>query len=47
MSFDQLELSVKLLDAVRKEGYEVATPIQKEAIPPILAGSDLLGRAKA
>ena len=46
MSFAELELSAKLLDAVRHEGYEVATPIQKEAIPPILAGCDLLGCAQ-
>jgi ATP-dependent RNA helicase RhlE len=46
MSFASLELSAKLLDAVRHEGYEVATPIQKEAIPPILAGCDLLGCAQ-
>ena len=46
MSFAELELSAKLLDAVRHEGYEIATPIQKEAIPPILAGCDLLGCAQ-
>src|SRR6185295_10389722 len=46
MSFASLELSAKLLDAVRHEGYEIATPIQKEAIPPILAGCDLLGCAQ-
>jgi ATP-dependent RNA helicase RhlE len=46
MSFVELELSAKLLDAVRHEGYEIATPIQKEAIPPILAGCDLLGCAQ-
>ncbi|MFN0019198.1 MAG: DEAD/DEAH box helicase [Pirellulaceae bacterium] len=46
MSFASLELSQKLLDAVSKEGYEIATPIQKEAIPPILAGADLLGCAQ-
>ena len=46
MSFAGLELSQKLLDAVRQEGYETATPIQTEAIPPILEGRDLLGCAQ-
>ena len=26
-------------------GYERPTPIQREAIPPLLAGRDLIGRA--
>ena len=46
MSFAELELSENLLRAVREEGYEIATPIQREAIPPILAGNDLLGCAQ-
>src|SRR6188474_711307 len=46
MSFVELELSDSLLRAVRDEGYEIATPIQLQAIPPILAGSDLLGCAQ-
>ncbi|MCI0357384.1 MAG: DEAD/DEAH box helicase [Planctomycetaceae bacterium] len=46
MSFAELELSENLLRAVREEGYEIATPIQREAIPPILAGRDLLGCAQ-
>jgi ATP-dependent RNA helicase RhlE len=46
MSFAELELSENLLRAVREEGYEAATPIQLQAIPPVLAGSDLLGCAQ-
>jgi len=46
MSFAELELSEHLLRAVREEGYEVATPIQLQAIPPILAGNDLFGCAQ-
>jgi len=46
MSFVELELSENLLRAVRQEGYEVATPIQLAAIPPILAGRDVLGCAQ-
>jgi ATP-dependent RNA helicase RhlE len=46
MSFAELELSENLRRAVREEGYEIATPIQTQAIPPILAGRDLLGCAQ-
>src|SRR5688500_4961013 len=46
MSFAELQLSENLLRAVREEGYEIATPIQIQAIPPILAGRDLLGCAQ-
>jgi ATP-dependent RNA helicase RhlE len=46
MSFEGLELSEPLLRAVREEGYEIATPIQIAAIPPLLAGRDLVGCAQ-
>jgi ATP-dependent RNA helicase RhlE len=46
MSFAELELSEPLLRAVRGEGYTVATPIQAEAIPHVLAGRDILGCAQ-
>jgi len=36
MLFNQLGLSAELLRAVEKQGYSEATPIQREAIPPIL-----------
>lgn len=45
-NFDQLGLADSLLRAVRAEGYEVATPIQLQAIPPVLAGRDLMGCAQ-
>jgi ATP-dependent RNA helicase RhlE len=35
-----------LLRAVSAEGYELATPIQQQAIPPVLAGHDLMGCAQ-
>lgn len=35
-----------LLDAVTEQGYEIPTPIQQQAIPPVLAGKDLLGIAQ-
>src|SRR4051794_35250195 len=33
------------MDAVSGLGYEEPTPIQREAIPPLLAGRDLIGQA--
>lgn len=46
MSFDKLGLLPELLDAVKSKGYEKSTPIQGKAIPSILAGHDLLGKAQ-
>ncbi len=46
MSFDDLGLEPKLLDAIKASGYETPTPIQTEAIPPALAGKDVLGIAQ-
>src|SRR5881409_3291091 len=44
--FDFLGLDPVLLRAVYGLGYEAPTPIQKEAIPPILAGRDVIGTAQ-
>jgi ATP-dependent RNA helicase RhlE len=46
MKFETLELNPALLRAVQAKGYAIATPIQAEAIPPILAGRDLVGCAQ-
>ncbi|HET9138511.1 DEAD/DEAH box helicase [Actinophytocola sp.] len=43
--FADLALRPELLQALSGLGYEEPTPIQREAIPPLLAGSDLLGQA--
>jgi len=43
--FSGLGLSPALLDTLASLGYEEPTPIQREAIPPLLAGRDLLGQA--
>lgn len=43
--FASLGLETQLLTTLGKLGYEEPTPIQQEAIPPLLAGRDLLGRA--
>src|SRR6266850_3691454 len=44
-TFAELGLSPTLLEALTALGYEEPTPIQQEAIPPLLAGRDLLGQA--
>jgi ATP-dependent RNA helicase DeaD len=43
--FGGLGLSPGLLGTLTALGYEEPTPIQREAIPPLLAGRDLLGEA--
>jgi ATP-dependent RNA helicase DeaD len=44
-TFADLALRPELLQALTGLGYEEPTPIQREAIPPLLAGKDLLGQA--
>jgi ATP-dependent RNA helicase DeaD len=44
-SFADLALRPELLHALTAMGYEEPTPIQREAIPPLLDGRDLLGQA--
>lgn len=46
MSFNDLSLIEPLLRALEAEGYERPTPIQEQAIPPVLEGHDLLGCAQ-
>lgn len=46
MLFNELGLTAELLRAVEKQGYVHATPIQQQAIPPILAGKDVLAGAQ-
>jgi ATP-dependent RNA helicase DeaD len=43
--FAELALRPELLGALSALGYEEPTPIQREAIPPLLEGHDLLGQA--
>jgi ATP-dependent RNA helicase DeaD len=44
-AFAELGLRPELVAALADLGYEEPTPIQREAIPPILDGRDLLGQA--
>lgn len=46
MSFNELNIIDPILKALKAQGYKDATPIQTRAIPPLLAGSDLLGCAQ-
>ena len=46
MPFQTLGLDPKILKAVQEAGYTEPTPIQTAAIPPILAGHDLIGIAQ-
>ena len=46
MKFEDLNLAPAILKAVLEQGYDTPTPIQAQAIPAVLAGSDLLGGAQ-
>jgi ATP-dependent RNA helicase RhlE len=46
MSFDTLGLSTELLRAVADQGYSEPTPIQRQAIPIVLEGRDILAGAQ-
>src|SRR5271170_6937294 len=44
--FSELGLSPELLKAIHKLGFEQAAPIQAEAIPPLMAGKDVVGQSQ-
>ncbi|MFZ9417011.1 MAG: DEAD/DEAH box helicase, partial [Alphaproteobacteria bacterium] len=46
MSFDDLGLGAEVLRAVADAGYKEPTPIQRQAIPQVLMGRDVLGCAQ-
>ena len=46
MLFNELELLEPIQKALTRQGYKEATPIQSQAIPVLLEGSDLLGCAQ-
>jgi superfamily II DNA/RNA helicase len=46
MTFANLGLSDELLRAVTESGYDEPTPIQRQAIPSVLMGKDLVGIAQ-
>src|SRR6201993_885316 len=45
-TFADLGLAPDILEAVRDVGYESPSPIQEEAIPPLLQGLDVIGQAQ-
>jgi len=46
MYFDQLDLNDDILDALDAMNFQECTPIQEQAIPPLLEGRDLIGIAQ-
>jgi ATP-dependent RNA helicase DeaD len=45
-AFGDLGLAPDILEAIRDVGYESPSPIQAQAIPPLLDGSDVIGQAQ-
>ncbi|MFL6062998.1 MAG: DEAD/DEAH box helicase, partial [Marmoricola sp.] len=46
LTFDDLGLDPRVLKAIKDVGYETPSPIQAEAIPPLLAGGHVVGLAQ-
>ena len=46
MTFDELSLDPRILEAVRAAGYTTPTPIQEQGIPAVLGGRDITGIAQ-
>lgn len=46
LTFDDLSLSVNVMKAVKKIGYETPSPIQANIIPHVLEGRDVIGQAQ-
>jgi ATP-dependent RNA helicase DeaD len=45
-TFPELGLTERTLTALREVGYEAPSPIQEQAIPPLLEGRDVIGQAQ-
>ncbi|MDR1245145.1 MAG: DEAD/DEAH box helicase, partial [Endomicrobium sp.] len=46
LKFTELNLSNEIIKAVSDLGFEEATPIQRLAIPKVMAGLDIIGQAQ-
>ena len=46
MNFESLNIFEPILKSLKEEGYKIPTPIQVQAIPIILKGTDLIGCAQ-
>lgn len=44
--FDELEIIPQILRGIKEMGFEEATPIQAQAIPVVMSGSDVIGQAQ-
>jgi ATP-dependent RNA helicase DeaD len=45
-TFAELRLSPEILESIHDVGYEQPSPIQEQAIPPLLEGKDVIGQAQ-
>ena len=45
-TFADLGLSAPILEALKDVGYDAPSPIQEQAIPPLLEGLDVIGQAQ-
>lgn len=46
MKFTELDLKPEILKAIKRAGFEEATPIQEKTIPLVLQGKDVIGQAQ-
>ncbi len=46
MNFEQFNLDSRLMQGIKRAGYETATPIQEAAIPAAVRGRDIIGTAQ-
>jgi ATP-dependent RNA helicase RhlE len=46
LTFKELDIIEPILKALLEKGYEIPTPIQEQAIPPVLNNRDILGLAQ-
>jgi len=46
LNFEQFSLDSRLMQGIKKAGYEKATPIQEAAIPAAIRGRDIIGTAQ-
>ncbi|MFC2019015.1 DEAD/DEAH box helicase [Chloroflexota bacterium] len=46
MNFETFNFHPSIMDGVRELGYSIPTPIQSQAIPPIMQGRDIIGLAQ-
>ena len=46
MSFEDLKLNPAIIKAILDAGYTTPTPIQKQAIPELLSGHDIMASAQ-